>query len=120
LHLSKALGHPFIIIARIVDDDRQQKREVRIHEVTAINRQLPFESEIALTALVRGVRDDREERQTGLDLPADRLVPRIAAAKLAPVEPDLNVAGAQCLNPLGSLRVLGGVAEKDCTRSLSH
>ena len=121
MHLPKPLRHPFIVIARVIDDDGQQEGEVRIHEVAAINRQLPFEAEVALTAIVRGVRDDREEQRAGLDLLADRLVPRIPAPKLALVEPDFDASGAQRLaNPLGRLRVLRGVAEKYSTRRLRH
>ncbi len=121
MHLPKPLRHPFIIIARVIDDDGQQEGQVRIHEVTAINRQLPFETEVAFTAIMRRVRDDREEQSAGPDLLADRLVPRIPAPQLALVEPDLDAGGSQCLgNPLGRLRILRGVAEKYSARWLRH
>jgi hypothetical protein len=111
LHLPKPLRHPFIIIARVIDDDRQQEGQVGLHEVTAINRQLPFGTEVALTAIVRGVRDDRQEQGAGLDLLADRLVPRIPAPQFALVEPDFNASSAERLaNPLGRLRILRGIA----------
>jgi hypothetical protein len=75
--------------------------------VTAINRQLPFETEVPLTAIVRGVREDREEQGAGLDLLADQLIPGVPAPQLALVEPNLDSAGSQRLaNPLGSLRIL--------------
>ena len=87
--------------------DRQQEGQVGIHEVTAINRQLPFQTEVPLTAIVRGVRDDRHEQRAGLDLLTDRLVPGVPAPQLALVEPNLDSGGSQCLaNLLGSLCIL--------------
>jgi hypothetical protein len=75
--------------------------------VTAINRQLPFETEEPFTAIMRGTRDDREEQGAALDLLADQLIPGVPAPQLALVEPNLDSAGSQCLaNPLGSLRIL--------------
>jgi hypothetical protein len=61
LHLPKPLRHPFVIITCVVDHDRQQEGHFGIHEVRAINRQLPFKAEVPLAAIVRGVRDDRNE-----------------------------------------------------------
>jgi hypothetical protein len=77
----------------------------------AINRELPLETEVALTAIVRGVRYDREEERAVLDLLADRVVPGIPAPKLALVEPNFDAGRAQRLaNLLSGLRVLRGVA----------
>ena len=107
MHLPKPLRHPFIIITRVVDDDRQQESLVGRDQVGAIDRELPLETEIPLDAIVRVVRDDREEQGAGLDLLADRLVPGVPAPQLALVEPNLDPGGSQCLaNLLGSLRIL--------------
>jgi hypothetical protein len=107
LHLPEPLRHSCIIITRVVDDDRQQESHVGIHEVTAINRQLPLKTEVPFTAIVRSARDDRNEKRAGLDLLADRPVPGVPAPQLALVEPDLDAGGSQCLtNPLGGLRIL--------------
>ena len=54
-------------------------------------------------------------------LVSDLLIPRIAAAQLALVEPDFDTGGAQGLaNLLCRLRVLRGIAEKYRVRLLSH
>jgi hypothetical protein len=72
--------------------------------VTAINRQLPFKTEVPLTAIVRGVRDDRQEQGAGLDLLADRGVPGVPAPQLALVEPNLDSGDSQGLaNPFAAL-----------------
>jgi hypothetical protein len=46
--------------------------------------------EAALLARLRAGRDDRHEQRAFLDLPADRRIPRVAAAQLALVEPDVE------------------------------
>ena len=61
LHFSKTLRHPFIIIGRVIDDDGYQKGQVGVHEVAAIDRKFPLETEVALTPIVCGARDDREK-----------------------------------------------------------
>ena len=61
MHLSKPLRHSFIIIRRVVDDDGQQESFVGSHQVAAIDRELPLETEIALVAIVRAPGDHREE-----------------------------------------------------------
>jgi hypothetical protein len=107
LHLPEPLRHSLIIITRVVDDYRHQEGHVGIHEVTAINRQLPFKTEVSLTAIVRSARDDRNKQSAGLDLLADGLIPGFSAPQLALVEPNFDSTGSQCLaNPLGSLRIL--------------
>ena len=79
--------------------------------MTSVNGEFPLEPKISLVAIVRGVRDDRQEQGAGLDLLADRGIPGVPAPQLALVEPNLDSGGSQCLaNPLGSLRVLGSVA----------
>src|ERR1700691_3515634 len=79
----------------------------------AIDRELPFEAEITFGANTRVFRYDRNEQRAGLDLISDRVVPGIAAAQLALVEPHLDARGAQGLtDALGGRGVLGGVAEE--------
>jgi hypothetical protein len=46
-----------------------------------------------------------------MDLAPDLLIPRVSAPQLALIEKDLDAGGAKGLaNPLGSLRILRGVA----------
>jgi hypothetical protein len=62
-------------------------------------------------------RDDCNEQRAVLDLPADRLIPRIAAAQLALIKPDFDTSGAQGLaNPVSRLGILRGVAEEYSAR----
>jgi hypothetical protein len=82
--------------------------------VAAVNGEFPFEPKIPFVAGVRVFRDHRNEQRATLDLLADRLIPGIAAAKFALIEPHLNACGADGLTEtLGGLGVLGGVAEED-------
>jgi hypothetical protein len=113
LHLPKPLRHSFIIITGVVDDDRQQESLVGSHQVAAIDRKLPLETEIPLVAIVRVPRDDREEQGAGLNLPADRLVPGVPATQLALVEPNLDSDGSQArADPLGRCGVSRGVTQE--------
>jgi hypothetical protein len=78
--------------------------------VGAINRQLPFKAKVPLAAIVRGVRDDRNEQRAALDLLADLLIPRVPAAQFALIEEDLDIGCAQCLgNLLGCPSILRGI-----------
>ena len=111
LYIPKPLRHPFVIIRCVVDGHRQQECSVRRHQMAAVDREFPLETEVAFIAGVRAAGDDREEERAGLDLLADRLVPGIPAAQLALVEPDLDAGSAERLaNPLRSLCILRGVA----------
>jgi hypothetical protein len=84
----------------VVNDDRQQESLVGSHEVRAVNRELPFKTEISLDPSVRILGDDGDKERTGLDLPADRRIPGIPAPQLALVEPDLNPRVSQiCAEP---------------------
>jgi hypothetical protein len=102
-------------------DDWKQESLVGRHPVASINRELPLETEIAFVTVVRVLRNDRGKWRAALDLPVDRVVPRIPAPQLTLVEPHFDSGGAQSLaNPLGSLRVLRSVTETYRARSLSH
>jgi hypothetical protein len=121
LHLPKSLWHAFIIITCVVDDDRQQEGLVGIHEVRAINRQLPFKTEVPLTTIVRGVRDYREKQGAGLDLLADRLIPGVPAPQLALVEPDFDARRPEGFaDTAGRLRVLRGIADENGVTSATQ
>ena len=84
------------------------------HQVGAIDGQLPFQPEVALAARL-GVRgDDGNEQGAVVDLLADRVVPRVPAAQLALVEPDLDPGAAQRLaDPPRGLGILRGIAQED-------
>ena len=109
------------LIARAVNNDRQQERAFDRHQVRALDRESPFEPKIALEPLLRVLGDQRNEERAVVDLAPDLLIPDVTAAQLALVEPDLDTGRAQRLaNPLGSLRILRGVAQKYRVRQLSH
>jgi hypothetical protein len=107
MHFSELIGYALLVFARVIDDHGQQERLIGCHQVGSIDRKLPLKSEIPFVAVVRVPRDDRDEQGAGLDLLADRPVPRVPAAQLALVEPDFNARSAECLaNLLGGLLVL--------------
>ena len=82
----------------IVDDDWQQKRLVAGHDQCDRSTASFHSSRKYPSARVVCVpRDHRDEQCAVLDLPADRLVPGIPAAQLAPIEPDLDTGCAQRL-----------------------
>ena len=75
--------------------------------MASVNGEFPLEPKIPLGAIVGGVRDDRDEQGTGLDLLADRGVPGVPAPQFALIEPNLDSRGAQCLaNSLCGRRIL--------------
>src|SRR5271165_1207950 len=87
----------------------------------SVDRELPFEPEVAFDTGARVHGYDRDEQVTGFDLSADFRIPGIAAAQFALVEPDLDGSGAQrCADSLRGLVVLRGVTEKDGARRFSH
>jgi len=61
LNVPELVGYPLIVLAGVVDDDRQQERLVSRHQMRPIDRELPLETEIPLLALVGVSRDDRDE-----------------------------------------------------------
>ena len=80
----------------------------------AFDGQFPFEPEVAFPALIALAGDDRHEEGALLDLAADLLVPDIAAAQLAHVEPNLDPEGAQGIGDVASrVRILAGIAEEN-------
>ena len=59
-------------------------------------------------------RHDRDEQGAGLDLAANLLVPRVAAAQLVLIEPNLDAKAAQRIgDPTRSVGIFAGIAEKD-------
>jgi hypothetical protein len=77
----------------------------------AVNRELPFEVKVTLSASARARRNDRNEKGAGLDLLPDRRIPGVAAPELTLIEPDLNPSGAQaCADLRSRIGILGGVA----------
>ena len=74
---------------------------------------MPFEAEATLRARLRPRGNDWHEERAITDLMTYAPIPRIAPAQRALVEPDLNSGGPESFaNPLDSLCVLRGVAEK--------
>jgi hypothetical protein len=69
-----------IIIAGVVDNDRQQKSLVGHDQVRPVDGELPLEPEIPLRSRVGIARDHGNEQCAVFYLPADRLIPCIPAA----------------------------------------
>jgi hypothetical protein len=87
----------------------------------AILRQLPLQAKIAFPSCLRVGRDDRHEQCAFFDLSADLLIPRIASAKLALVEPDLDRSSAKRIADFPRRhRVLRGIAQEDGFRGGAH
>ena len=88
LHLAEAVRYVRARVARVIDDDRNQKGYALGHVTSAFDRQPPLAAEVALMTSVRVGGDDRYEEGAIVDLLANRAIPGIPAAKLALVEPD--------------------------------
>jgi hypothetical protein len=89
--------------------------------VGAINGELPFEAKVAFVASLGVFGNYGDEERAGQYLAADRRVPRIATAKLALIEPDLDACGAQRVaQVLGDLRVLRSVAKEYRLARVGH
>lgn len=65
------------------------------------------------------VADHRNEEGAVVDFVSDLLIPRVRAPQLALIEKDAGRA-QRLANPLGRLRILGGVAQVCRVRGLSH
>jgi len=83
LNAQKFSGHDCNGVWRFIDDNRREERHPLGHQMGAFDGELPLEAKIALAAALRMDRDDRYEKGTFFDLPADILIPRIAAAEFA-------------------------------------
>ena len=96
---------------------RHNEGTVAGNHVRALIRKVPLKPEVTFVPR-RGVRgDDRNEQRAVPDLAPDPLVPRISAAQFAPIKPNLDAGCAQGRSdPLGSLTVLRGVAQKHSSR----
>ena len=109
------------LIASAVNDDRYQEGLLLGHVMGAFDCEVPLVPKIALEPLLGVLGDKRNEERAVVDLVPDLLIPRVPAPQLALIEKDLNARRAQCLaNPLGSLRILGGIAQKDRVALIGH
>jgi hypothetical protein len=107
MHVSELFRDPLVILTRAVNGDGQEECLVGCDQVRPVNRELPFEAEVPLDAIVRVLREHRDKQDTRLDLLADRLVPDIPAPERTLIKPDFDSRRAQCLaNPLSRLGIL--------------
>ena len=110
-----------ILFIDVVDDDGNEKWLVVCHVLRAIDGQPPLAPEVAFEPGLRLRRDDGDEQHARANLLADLLIPCIAAAKLALIEPDFDARSlkrvADAARRLGILR---GIAEKDGRVPLAH
>jgi hypothetical protein len=83
----------------------------------ALDAEFPFPAEVALGPFLGVGGDDGKEKGAGADLRLDFGVPRVAAAQLALVEPDLQPKGPQGIgNPPSRLGILAGVTKENGPR----
>ena len=100
-------------LARVVDDHRQQKQVIVRHVERALDRQTPFAPKITLVAGLGARRHDGHEEIALAYLFADLLIPRIAPAQLAFVQPDVDPElGERIADRARRLAVFGCVAEE--------
>ena len=105
-------------VAGLVDDDRQQERPALRHKMRTLIREPPLKAEIPFRTQPRRARDNGYEQCAVANFAADFLVPGIAAAKLASIEPDLDARCPECLaDTAGRLCILRGIADEDRLRS---
>jgi hypothetical protein len=113
LHSEESIGHVCIALRSVVDAHRNKECALAPYEVRALLGEMPFEAKVPLDSGLRPRGNDWYEERAITDLVTYALVPRIAAAQLALVEPNLNSGSPESMaNPLHSLRVLRGVAQK--------
>ena len=118
LDLAELVRNQDVCVASFVDDDWEQERSFRSHQVRPVDGEFPLESKVPLDASLRVRRNEWHEQGAGTDLPLDRSVPRIAATQFALVQPDLGPSSSQSrADPLRRLRVLRGVADKDSAQA---
>jgi len=121
LSLAKAVGHTRRCVGRRVDHDRQQEGLVIGHVHHPMHREIPLAPEVALATCFGVGGDERNEQRAFPDLLADRGVPRVAAAKFALVEPDLDAGTAQRVAdaPCG-VDVLRCIAQENGLVGITH
>jgi len=82
-------------LGRVIHAHGHDERAASSHEVRALLGEPPFEPEVSFRPRLGVVGNERQEERAIADLPADRLVPDIAAAQFALVKPHLDAGGAQ-------------------------
>ncbi len=97
MHFAKRLRNAGGGFGRIVNHDRQQERCIIGHVMSALDRQAPLTSKIALGPRIGMSGDDRDEQCAVVQLLADLPIPGVPAPQFALVEPDLDARGAQGL-----------------------
>ena len=87
----------------------------------AIDGEFPLAPEVTFLASLGRGRNDGDKQRAVADLLADLVVPRISAAQLALVEPDLDAARPQRLaNAPRRLGILRGVAQEYGLPNIGH
>ena len=92
LNAQEGLRHFRASVRRVIDDDRNNEGLRARHEVRTLVGKVPLQPEISLGTRFGVGRDQRKEQRAILDLLADLLIPGIAAAQFATVEPDFEPA----------------------------
>ena len=98
LDLHELRRHRGIGFRRGINDDRREKRDAFQHQMRALDGEFPFQPEISLAAILRIRGNDGHKEGAFLDLAADFLVPRIAAAQFVLVELHLDAVTAEGLS----------------------
>ena len=81
--MSKAVRHIRVRVTRVINDDRNQKRQPVGHVANAFDRQPPFAAKVALVTSVRVYGNEGHEENALVDLVADLLIPGVATPQFA-------------------------------------
>ncbi len=121
LHFAETIRHAGHAVRDIVDHDGKQEGVIVRHQVRAIDRQFPFETEIALGPGLGLGRDDRHEQGALSDLATDLLIPGIASPEFVEIEPHFHAGGAQRIaDPPHDLRILRGITQENRLARVAH
>jgi hypothetical protein len=121
LHVAKSFGNGRISLLDPVDGHRHHERGALGSEARALGRQSPFQAEIPFGPSLRVHRDDGNEKRAVAYLLPNGPVPRVPAAQLALIEPDLDTGSAQGLADVLRRRgVLPGTAHEYRARRLGQ
>src|SRR5579871_277506 len=94
LNLPKLCRHQRVGLSGTVHNNRYEERHLGSHQVRSVDRQLPFQAEIALRSRLRVSRDDRDKQRTVPDLLTDLIVPDVTAPEFGLIEPNFNSGDA--------------------------
>src|SRR3984885_5628810 len=115
LHFMKFVRNSRPAFGSLVNNNRHQKSPLWGHVTGPVHGQGPLTAEISFVALFGTGRDDGNEKSTAQYLVANLVVPRIPAAELTLIKPDLDTGGPQRIaDAAGGPGLLRGIAPENC------